>query len=130
MSRNRKSQSAAIRFGPALKAILLCLIFGGFGLGYVWQKNQIWELSQQIKQRENRLEKLQHDNAAMVKNLNAMRSPAQLERRIKELNLGLVPPHPSQVWRLPEPVSDERGPQSASTDMALENRMRRPGLPP
>ena len=29
MAANRKSQSAAIRFGPVLKALLLCLLIGG-----------------------------------------------------------------------------------------------------
>jgi hypothetical protein len=39
-----------------------------------------------------------------------MRSPQFLEMRIKELNLGLVPPQPSQVWRLNEPLSASAGP--------------------
>jgi hypothetical protein len=130
MSRNRKSQSAAIRFGPALKAILLCVVFGGFGLGYVWQKNQIWLLGQQIKQREVHRDELMRKNAAMVKNLNDMRTVPQLERRIIELKLGLVPPHPSKVLRLPEPAPDERGLEPASTDMAQETRTARPALLP
>jgi hypothetical protein len=41
MARNRKNQSAAMRFGPVLKALLLCLLIGGSGIGYVWQKDQI-----------------------------------------------------------------------------------------
>ena len=32
MAKNRKHQSAAIRFGPALKAFLLCLLIGGSAL--------------------------------------------------------------------------------------------------
>ena len=130
MARNRKSQSAAIRFGPALKAIVLCLVLGGFGIGYVWQKNQIWELGQQIKQRELKLEKIRHENASLVKNLNTMRSPPQLERKIKELNLGLVPPHPSQVWRLPEPLPEEPNLELESRDLVLENRAPQPGPVP
>ena len=55
MARNRKYQSAAIRFGPALKAFLLCLLIGGSAVGYVWQKNQIYQLGQQIKLREANL---------------------------------------------------------------------------
>ena len=31
-----------------------------------------------------------------------LRSPQMLERRIKELNLGLVQPAPSQLWRIVE----------------------------
>ena len=55
MAKNRKYQSAALRYGPAFKAFLLCLLIGGSGVGYVWQKNQIYELGQQIKKRELRL---------------------------------------------------------------------------
>ena len=59
MAKNRKYQSAAIRFGPALKAFLLCLLIGGSGIGYVWQKNQIYELGQQIRKREMHLKEVQ-----------------------------------------------------------------------
>ena len=103
MARNRKYQSAAIRFGPALKAFLLCLLIGGSGVGYVWQKDQISQLGQQIKKRELHLVELGNQNEKLRKQFAAMRSPRFLERRIQELNLGLVPPQPVQVWRLTEP---------------------------
>ena len=75
MARNRKYQSAAIRFGPALKAFLLCLLIGGSGVGYVWQKDQIYELGQQIKKRELRLAELEDQNEKLRKQLATMRSP-------------------------------------------------------
>lgn len=103
MARNRKSQSAAIRFGPALKALLLCLLIGGTGVGYVWQKEQIVRLGQQKKTRELQLAFLQDRNEKLRKQLAVMRSPKFLEARIKELNLGLVPPQPAQICRLIEP---------------------------
>ena len=103
MARNRKYRSAAIRFGPALKAFLLCLLLGGSGVGYVWQKNQIYELGKQIKQREAHLNTVDTQNEKLRKQLGTMRSPWYLEQRIRELNLGLVQPLPSQIWRLPEP---------------------------
>ena len=106
MARNRKYQAAGIRFGPALKALLLCLLIGGSGVGYVWQKNQIYELGQQIKQRETQLDQLETQNKKLEKHLGTMRTPALLEKRIMELNLGLVQPLPSQVVRLPEPLHD------------------------
>jgi len=108
MARNRKYQSAAIRFGPALKAFLLCLLIGGSGIGYVWQKNQIYELGRQIKQRETRLTELQDQNEKFRRQLNYMHSVQYLEARIKELNLGLVRPQPGQVWRLEEPMEMPR----------------------
>jgi cell division protein FtsB len=106
MAKNRKHQSAAIRFGPALKAFLLCLLIGGSGVGYVWQKNQIDQLGQQIRKREIHLKELQDQNEKLRRQMAYMKSPPFLEARIKELNLGLVPPQPSQVWYLKEPTPE------------------------
>ena len=106
MARNRKNQAAAIRFGPALKAVVLCLLLGGSGVGYVWQKNQIYDLGQQMKKRETTLRTLQDQNEKLRKQLAAMRSPKFLEERIKILNLGLVQPQQGQILRLAEPQPD------------------------
>jgi cell division protein FtsB len=106
MARNRKSQSAAIRFGPALKAFLLCLLIGGSGVGYVWQKDQIRRLGQQIKDRETRLAQLVDENQKRRKQLGTLRSPPFIEARVRELNLGLVAPQPMQVWRMGEPSGE------------------------
>ena len=118
MSRNRKSQSAAIRFGPALKAFLICLLIGGSGVGYVWQKEQIDKLGQGLKRNESRLSVLVRENEMLRKQLANMRSPKFLEMRIKEANLGLVPPQLSQILRLTEPVAEapraDQSPQLAS----------------
>jgi cell division protein FtsL len=111
MARNRKSQSAAIRLGPALKAFVLCLLIGGSGVGYVWQKDQIYELGQQIKRRESRLAELREQNEKARKQLAELRSPARLEQRARELNLGLGPPQPSQVLRLVEPRAEAAAPE-------------------
>lgn len=113
MARNRKNQSAAIRFGPALKASLLCLLIGGSGVGYVWQKSQIDQLGQQIKRRELRLSQAADQNTKLRKQLATMRSPGYVMLRIRELNLGLVPPQPGQVWRLSEPLPEAAAPTSA-----------------
>ncbi len=120
MAKNRKYRSAALRFGPALKAFLLCLFIGGSGVGYVWQKNQLIDLGRQIKQRELRLTALGAQNEKLKKQLATMRSPAFLENRIKDLNLGLVQPQPGQIWRLPEPARDlpERPPGHAEARIA------------
>jgi len=105
MAKNRKSQSAAIRFGPALKAFLLCLLIGGSGVGYVWQKNQILELGRQFKKQETTLVDLKNQNEKMRRQLASLRSPAMVEQRVKDLNLGLVLPRENQILRLPEPSS-------------------------
>jgi hypothetical protein len=104
MAKNRKNQSAAIRFGPALKALFLCFVIAGSAVGYVWQKSQIYQLGRQIRQREIRLTQLQNDDQKLTDQLSILRSPVMLDQRVRELNLGLVPAQPMQVWRLPEPA--------------------------
>ena len=113
MARNRKYQSAALRFGPALKAFLLCLLIGGSGVGYVWQKNQIYELADQIRKREPELAALESQNETLRKQLARLYSPAWLEMQNKKLNLGLISPQPSQIWPLNEP-----GPEDAARSQA------------
>jgi len=108
MPKNRKYQTAAIRFGPALKAFLLCGLIGGSGVGYVWQKSQIQELGHQIKTLETRLSELQTQNNKARIQLAELRSPMKLKQRIEELKLGLVEPQQSQIWRLPEPSTSSR----------------------
>ncbi|HTY87383.1 MAG TPA: septum formation initiator family protein [Candidatus Acidoferrum sp.] len=104
MAKNRKNQSAAIRFGPALKALGLCLLIAGSAVGYVWQKSRIYQLGQQIRQREMRLTRLQNNNQKLDGQLSILRLPVMLDRRARELNLGLAPAQPNQVLRLTEPA--------------------------
>ena len=103
MAGNRKKQSAAIRFGPALKALFVCMLIAGSALGYVWQKNEIYRLSQRIRQDELRLKQMADGNEKLRVKLADLRSPLMLDQRVHELNLGLAPAQPLQVWRLPEP---------------------------
>jgi hypothetical protein len=115
MSKNRKNQSAAIRFGPALKAGLLCLLIGGSGVGYVWQKHQIYQLGQQIKKRETRRKQLEEQNELLLKQVAELRTLGALMVQIKRLNLGLGPPSPAQVCRLEEPAR-----QAPNTNLVRE----------
>src|SRR5690242_17763895 len=103
MAGNRKNQSAAIRFGPALKAAFLCLMIGGSAVGYVWQKSQIYQLGQDIRQRETRLTQLRGEDQRLRDQLAMLRSPVMLDQRTRQMNLGLVPAQPNQIWRLTEP---------------------------
>ena len=103
MAKNRKNQSAVIRFGPALKAVGLCLFIGGAAVGYVWQRNQIDQLGRNITAQEKRLGELHYQNKKLRDQLAILHSPARLQEKVVELNLGLMPPSPRDVWRLSEP---------------------------
>ncbi|MEO6035326.1 MAG: hypothetical protein ABIQ35_08735 [Verrucomicrobiota bacterium] len=106
MARNRKSQSAAVRFAPAFKALVLCLFIGGSGVGYVWYKSQIDMLGRQVKERETRFAELQRKNKMARAQLDSLTSPIALDARVKDLNkklnLGLAAPPVSQIVRLVE----------------------------
>jgi len=120
MAKNRKSQSAAIHFGPVLKVVLLCFVFGGSAVGYVWQKGQIYQLGQQIRQQEVQLAQMKDSNQKLSDQLAVLRTPTMLDRRVHELNLGLAPAQPSQIWRLPEPRYASTAGTNAVRDLAAQ----------
>jgi len=101
MGRNRKNGSA-VRFVPAMKAALICVLLGGSAIGYVYQKNQIFDLGRQIQKSEQRLNELRVSNAKLQKALLTMQSATQLEKRVRELRLGLVQPAQSQILTIVE----------------------------
>ena len=123
MARNRKYQTTATRFAPALRAFLLCALIGGSGVGYVWQKSRIDVLSKQIKEREQKLIALKTSNEKLRKHLATEQSPPCLIAKINSMKLGLVPLTPNQVWRMTEPVPDQPAlpetPQYAAGHAAL-----------
>lgn len=102
MAKNRKNMSAAVRFGPAIKALLLCLFIGGAGIGYVWQKTQTSELGRQVTELERRCGDLVRQNQMKANRLDTMRTPKALEEQVVRLKLGLVEPSLSQKVRLVE----------------------------
>lgn len=102
MAKNRRAESAAVRFGPAIKALLLCFLIGGAAIGYVWEKNQLNYWGDQIKKTENRLNELRVENKIRADQLAARMSPVELDARVKRMNLGLVQPSLSQVVRIVE----------------------------
>ena len=118
MAKNRKSQAAAIHFGPVLKVVLLCFLLGGSAVGYVWQKGQIYQLGQQIRQQEVQLTQMKDSNQKLRDQLAMLRTPTMLDRRARELNLGLTPAQPSQIWRLPEPAGASTANATTAPDLA------------
>ncbi|HUC83888.1 MAG TPA: septum formation initiator family protein [Candidatus Acidoferrales bacterium] len=103
MAKNRKNQAAEIRFGPVLKVVLLCLLIGGSAIGYVWQKNQINKLGKQISDLENKLRQAKQDNKYLSDQVAILNSPVMIDRKVRELKLGLAPAQPLQVVRLVDP---------------------------
>ena len=101
MRRNRKREY--LRFGTVTRSLAACVCIATCGLGYVWQKNAIYRLGDEIKRREAALSSAQKRNTMLAAQLAHLQSPAQLESRCQQYNLSLVAPRESQVVRLYEP---------------------------
>ena len=104
MPKLRKSQSEVIRFAPVVKVVVLCFLIAGSAVGYVWEKSQIYQLGRQMYQCESQIKQLTINNQRLTDQLAILRSPMMLDQRARQLNLGLVPTQPGQVYRLPEPA--------------------------
>lgn len=102
MARKSKSLQADIRVLPAVTALVLCLVLGGAGVGYVWQQNQLYELGVQLGDAQVSLEKMERQNKKLADQLAFLSSPRELDAQIKKRNLGLVPPNQEQIVRLTE----------------------------
>jgi hypothetical protein len=85
-----------------MKATLICALLGGSALGYIYQKNQIFELGRQIQKSEQRLSALRDNNAKYQKALLTLQSATQLEKRVRELRFELVQPAQSQILTIIE----------------------------
>jgi hypothetical protein len=92
MANNRRNQSGAVRFVPAMKALLLCTLVGGTAVGYVLQKKKILELGQQLGARQEKLERLKRENQFLAKRQAVMLGHPHIMERVKEMKLNLVTP--------------------------------------
>jgi len=119
---NRKTGKKAVRFGPALKAVLICLVTCSLGLGYVWQKQQINTLGEQIKENEINLEELRRENKRRGDRLSFLMSPQQLDARLRQLNLDLEVPRPEQIVVLVE--RRETSPPAAESERETQSPVR------
>jgi len=109
MAKNRKNQTGSVQLGLALKVVLLCAVIGSAAIGYVWQKSQIDRMGKLQVDREKRLDQLKRDNDSLARQIAILHLPLMLERRAKELNLGLAPTTPYQVVYLTEsPMATEK----------------------
>ena len=102
MAKQRKNRSAGIHFGPVVKVVLLCFLFCGTAVGYVWQKNEILRLGRQISDREKKLAQTKDQNEVLRDQYYLLGSQRMIEERVQHSNLGLGPVQPWQGVRLPE----------------------------
>jgi hypothetical protein len=101
MARNRKNESGFLP-GSVVMALPLLVVLMLSGLGYVWFKDQIDTLGDQVKKKEVTLVELERQNRARRDQLAILCLPEALDRQVKNMNLGLGPPAQAQIIRLTE----------------------------
>jgi cell division protein FtsB len=119
MRRNRKQEP--LRFGTVARSIVTCTCVAVIGLAYVWQKNQIYKLGDELKRREATLAASEKRNTMLAAQLAQLKSPSLLEARCQQYNLGLVAPRENQMVRLYEP-----GPEWDARFLPAVAQARRP----
>lgn len=104
MRRNRKREP--LRVSTVGRSLLICGCVAVVGLAYVWQKNQIYRLGDEIKKREAALSAGEKRTAMLAAQLAHLKSPALLEQICQKYNLGLVAPRENQIVRVYGPGSE------------------------
>jgi cell division protein FtsB len=107
-----------VRLVPALKTFLLCLLIGGSAAGYVLQKNTIYELGKQIREKEAVLERLKWENRIRANQLADLQSPTKIAERVRKKKMGLTMAQPWQVIWL-----NEHGVQVVGTNMTADPQL-------
>lgn len=92
-----------MRLLPLTKWLLVFACIAMVGVGYVWQKNTIHKLGDDLKQREQQVEKLRERNTILIQQIAALKTPRVIENKVKAWNLGLGVPKDSQIIRVTEP---------------------------
>ena len=101
MRQNRKREP--LRLGTVAKSLIACMCVAVFGLLYVYGKNHINRLGDEIAKREATLAAAEKRNTMLAAQLAQLKSPSVLEQRCQQYNLGLVAPKDTQVVRVYEP---------------------------
>ena len=126
MKQNRKREP--LRLGTVARSLIGCMCVATFGLLYVYGKNRINRLGDEVGKREATLAAVEKRNTMLAAQLAQLKSPAVLEQRCQQYNLGLVAPKDTQVVRVYEPGSEWDAQIVKSTDpvQATATKMKAP----
>jgi hypothetical protein len=90
MSRNRMKNSQSLHWMGVLKWILIAGLLAGLGLCYMICKNQNLHLAEETHHKQKDLDTIEARNAVLAADLQSMKSPKVLERRLAQMHSALV----------------------------------------
>jgi hypothetical protein len=130
MARNRRVQSAEVQFGPALKALLICVLIGGAAVGYVHQQHQFAALRDEERDWQGRNEELQRRIVDLTRQKEQLYNNEAVRQAVTAWGLGdmeLV--QPGQVISLRPGDSAPPGWAPNSPDLVQQSRQSQGGQP-
>jgi hypothetical protein len=99
------------RYTAALKAVLLCSLIGGSCVGYVLQKNKIYELGRTFERKRDGLKLLEAENAGLSNQLLYLQLLAQTKASNANTNVRSNAGQQNQSQQRKAPVAPKSNPK-------------------
>jgi|LauGreDrversion4_2_1035121.scaffolds.fasta_scaffold231918_2 hypothetical protein len=96
MATNRRRDADAVRIGVLVRALLVCAVIAGLGIGYVRQNAEQLSMGRRISELEQRRERLTRTLEAQRTTLSMLVSRPQLLARVERFKLSLTNATPGQ----------------------------------
>ena len=90
MSRNRVRNSQSLHWMGVVKWVLIAGLLSVLGLSYMLCKNQNLHLAQETYRLEQQLDSIQERNQQLAYDLETLKSPIRLQRRLAQMHSSLV----------------------------------------
>ena len=83
--------------------IVLALIAVAAGIIYVWQRNRMLNMGYTVSRLRGEITEFNQERSKLEADLGKLKEPNRIRQEVERRHLGLVPPSPDQIVRLPEP---------------------------
>jgi hypothetical protein len=90
MSRNRMKNSQSLHWMGVLKWVLILGLGSVLGLSYMFCKNQNLQLADETHRLQLKFDAIEQHNRAMALDLEIMKSPSRLARRLQQMHSSLI----------------------------------------
>jgi hypothetical protein len=90
MSRNRIKNSQSLHWMGVVKWVLIAGLLAVLGLSYMLCKNQNLHLAEETRRLEVQLDGIEKRNEQLTYDLESMKSPSRLVKRLAQMHSGLV----------------------------------------
>jgi hypothetical protein len=90
MSRNRMRNSQSLHWMGVLKWVLILGLGSVLGLSYMFCKNQNLRLADETHRLQLKYDAIEQHNRAMALDLEMMKSPSRLARRLQQMHSSLI----------------------------------------